>query len=305
MSKNGKLASDVARDEPLTDSVFDFLYHDARRIGSFISQLDKSGLLTSMKETENAEKSAGTTVGGTVAGSVAVAKAGASLQEATSQVAKEAIERTYDPFWINAIALVDMLDERGLISDGLSNARIGQIVRVSGEITMTDMSTWKGLWAEPSLREAITSSMDGSAGLPVVKGKAAYEAKRAAKDQAGNAKAVLGVLNILPHFVQTMIVDDERNAVWASTPEHNMVGSTGELIFKYGSTIPGRWTVVGVLDAYPDEQDSGGPIAARAPNAFVTGIAEHLITPIRALLGRPADAYGMTPLVIFRELSSS
>lgn len=46
MSKKGEAASAKEQGEPAIDSVFDFLYHDSRRIGSFLSQFDESGLLT-------------------------------------------------------------------------------------------------------------------------------------------------------------------------------------------------------------------------------------------------------------------
>jgi hypothetical protein len=36
MSENGPTASEGARDEQEKDSVLDFLYHDARRVGSFL-----------------------------------------------------------------------------------------------------------------------------------------------------------------------------------------------------------------------------------------------------------------------------
>lgn len=58
MSKNDVTASQEEQGEAGPDSVFDFLYHDSRRIGSFLSQFDNNGLLTAINQGESASRNA-------------------------------------------------------------------------------------------------------------------------------------------------------------------------------------------------------------------------------------------------------
>lgn len=51
-------ASQEEQGEAGPDSVFDFLYHDSRRIGSFLSQFDNNGLLTAINQGESASRNA-------------------------------------------------------------------------------------------------------------------------------------------------------------------------------------------------------------------------------------------------------
>ncbi len=58
MSKKGEIVSAEEQGEAAPDSVFDFLYHDSRRIASFLSQFDANGLLTGLTQGEGVAKGA-------------------------------------------------------------------------------------------------------------------------------------------------------------------------------------------------------------------------------------------------------
>jgi hypothetical protein len=73
MSQNGVKASDPEPDGQSTDSVYDFLYHDARRVASLLAQFDPSGHLTGIKQTESAESGSGMKFGASAGGNVLVA----------------------------------------------------------------------------------------------------------------------------------------------------------------------------------------------------------------------------------------
>ena len=57
MPRSGKQKSGEASDLPESRSVYDFLYHDARRVGSYLAQFEASGLLQSLKQTVAVEES--------------------------------------------------------------------------------------------------------------------------------------------------------------------------------------------------------------------------------------------------------
>lgn len=70
--------SEPAQGQPATASVYDFLYHDARRVGSFLAQFDENGLLQSLKRSiaTAAIQASELTMGGDAGLAVIKAKAG-------------------------------------------------------------------------------------------------------------------------------------------------------------------------------------------------------------------------------------
>lgn len=326
MSQNGERASGEVLGGPITDSVYDFLYHDARRVASFVAQIDPSGHLTSLKQTETAESGSGMKSSANVSGNVAVARGGAALEDQRTVAERESLERTYDPLWANALALLDMLDERGMLHNGLASARIGSFVKVSGSLAISDLTMWKGIWSLPALKQILTANavaerqamnQQAVAATPnraerrrTQAGKQRPEPTGVLESQLDGALALAGML---PHTVQARLVTDERELVWCSLREDGMVVSASDLTLKHGMTVSGRWTMVGVLDALPDLDKDGNATEnaiqtlAEAPLLSASsfdGIMTNLTPAIRGLLGRPLHAYGMTPLVIFRQVTA-
>src|SRR5258708_22683520 len=119
MSTKGETASGAEHDDQNTDSVYDFLYHDARRIGSFLAQFDNFGHRQEVTSSETASKGAkrgySLKLGGSLPlpGSPEGAEGGITLGMDPSQSGSEGQMRVYDPLWTNALTLLDYLDERG------------------------------------------------------------------------------------------------------------------------------------------------------------------------------------------------
>jgi len=87
-----------------------------------------------------------------------VARGGASFEDQRAAAERESLERTYDPLWANALGLLDLLGERKMIRDGVASARIGQFVKVSGSISVSDLTMWKGLWSLPALKQVLAEN---------------------------------------------------------------------------------------------------------------------------------------------------
>lgn len=319
MSKSDETALDEAQGEQNTGSVYDFLYHDARRIGSFVSQIDPSGHLIGLKQTETAESGSGMRSSASVGGNVVIARGGASLEDQRSDAERESLERTYDPLWANALGLLDLLDERRMIRDGLAGSRIGHFVKVSGSISVSDLTMWRGLWSLPALKQMLAENAKAErqaarAALPNRAAKrAAFAGSKTSSDTLlqNEMASALALIEMLPHTIQARLKTEAGETVWCSLGEDGMVVSASDLTLKHGVAVSGRWTMVGVLDALPDP-DTGEALAASGHeavehsvdnNASPFGDLTGTLTPIiRGLLGRPNGAYGMTPLVIFRQI---
>jgi hypothetical protein len=129
-SKKLKTPLTVEHDEQNTGSVYDFLYYDASRIASFLSQFDTSGHLTEVIQGERAHRNRQTNTTLKTGGPVAVFSGTAAREtDVGAEYGKES-QRTYDPRWANALTFLDYLDERELIHRDVQTARIGQISAV-------------------------------------------------------------------------------------------------------------------------------------------------------------------------------
>lgn len=115
MSKNEVTASAAAQDEAEPDSVYDFLYHDSRRIASFLSQFDENGLLTGLTQGDSVSKGAKRSKKIGLGGDVALLGGGkVEFEVGPGEVGSQTLERVYDPFWTNARLFLDVLTERNL-----------------------------------------------------------------------------------------------------------------------------------------------------------------------------------------------
>ena len=107
--------SEEAQDEPESDSVYDFLYHDIRRVGSYLAQFDDAGHLQSVIESRTARQGvrrgwkATLGIGDLVPGLPGGPEA--SLERGPLEAGSETSERVYEPLWTNARTLLDYLDE--------------------------------------------------------------------------------------------------------------------------------------------------------------------------------------------------
>lgn len=305
VSKKLNETSTGGQDAQTTVSVFDFIYHDARRIASFLSQFDNSGHLTQISQSagisrvrDEADKTHGTL--GLVSGEM--------TRSASDEHSKES-QRIYDPMWTNARALLDYLDEAGRLQRNLETAQIGQFVLVSGALSISDLQLMEQTWRLESVKSLMLGGITNQFQLPEIpKGQrnnpellaAKRTVEQAVKTLKDGANLFFDLIKILPHTIQARLVGDAP--VWCSLSREGMTFDASDIVLKYGTQIPGTWHFLGILDAIPEDsallQDQntewgqGEEMAAK-----MMGI----IAPItRNFLGRPTNFYGITPLLIFR-----
>jgi len=133
--------------------------------------------------------------------------------------------------------------------------------------------------------------------------KVRYAQKPAVETSA--AAMAFEILKIMPHTVQATIRGKDWT-VWSSLREDSLVIPGSDLLLKHGVAVAGSWNMLGVLDAVPDEGEENTInqiLAAISLGAIGGQIVGQLAPAVRQLLGRPATAFGMTPLLIFREVS--
>lgn len=292
-------------------SVFDFLYHDPQRIGSFLSQFDENGLLSGLKQTATAGSSTTRQTKDTIKlGVPGVANGEVGEDKAAVRQEQEAAERTYDPLWANARAFLDYLEQNELIVRDLEQARFGQFTLLTGGLSILDLGLMKDSWGLRSVRQLLGA---GAEPAPNGSNRQQRRAQAAAGAPVANpAPAVNNVdfavelLGILPHTLQMRMRADDLG-LWGTLKPECLATSSSDLFLKHGVSLPGQWTVLGIKDG-----DAGD--AAEADSDIVAEMAEHgmvaammrLMGPVtRTMLGRPSGYAAMTPLLIFRQVEGA
>lgn len=313
MSKSAKKVSDAALEERGTASVFDFLYNDGRRVGSLLAQMDDNGLLTEIRHGEKVTRDA--VRGGSISGSVF--GTGGGIQVTPKAGGEESSERVYDPFWSNARELLDALDDNDLIMRDLKNAGLGSIILLSGEMRITDLTLLRSLWGLQSVRKLMRTGLERNGVIDRSESRQARRAKGRQKTDTEvplppEQEMLLEMLPVLPHSL-TVTVGGNTYSGWGNLREEFLVATGADIVMKHGETIPGEWSMLGVLDAQPDEGGQGDvdannlvdfTDASRLIDHSLVGQFGSIMSPIfRILLGRPGTHYGVTPLLIFREIS--
>ena len=110
---------------------------------------------------------------------------------------------------------------------------------------------------------------------------------------------------MLPHSIQARIHGEAD--VWCNLLRNGLVGSVDDLLLKHGGQVQGHWQTLGILDAFVDEEDADDnedePNSDIQQEASMASTILKQIAPFaRQFLGRPSNAYGLTPILIFREV---
>lgn len=307
--------------EPSTASVFDFLYYDATRIASFLSQFDPSGHLTEVIQGELAHRDQQTASTIEAKASVKVLTGSTTLNTNTNTGDSRESRRTYDPRWANALAFLDYIDENKLLNRNLQSGHIGQIALFSGDLALFDLGILRRMWDLPAVKKHIINSAKNS------KDNQAYVTlnrqqrrkppqHKQSKESALPNETELGLelMTVLPHAVQAAVSANDVS-VWSSLREANLTIAPSDLFLKHGLTIEGTWNIVGILDALPEEEEDSSSETNLSPSLmkqFIAGYQlgffgfsiAHLVHAVRPVLGRPKGSYGFTPLLLFRTISA-
>ena len=321
MSKSVKKASEKEQDAPENDLVFDFLYCDTRRIGSFLAQFDDAGHLQQVIQRESVAKGVSRGIELSVGGGATLAGTGGSgnigFKRSPSEQGSEASERVYDPLWTNARAFMDYLEERNMIERDLASAHMGQFVLASGELEVRDL---KLIQKAMTVLKGIVQSRDTQKHADSRnRSKGWHEKHQAEAKEAKASEAGIAFVAMLPHAVHA-VLKMKGSSVWCSLNPESLIGSSDDIFLKHGVCIPGEWHILGILDAVPDEEATKEPteqfasaqaamtdFGENAPMTLITkgfgGFIDGIAPFARMMLGGQFGSYGMTPLLIFRKVT--
>lgn len=293
------------------------MYHDSRRIASFLAQFEGDGHLQQFTRTKDHSKGKRETSGHEARGNVGIAAGKLHGGTETSLDLSDGYSKVFDPYWANARAFLDYLSDRDMLQRELEAARMGQIVLVKGSLIISDLKMLQALWDLPTVKnsmiKAVQATGDQEAETPpagqnrLEKRKAQAQKRYPAKVEIPDELAItMEVLPHMPHGGQMHIVAGDH-PIWAPISDGCLVSPISELILKHGPKIAGEWSAVGILDALPWEEGAEMTalemIKIGMMGASISNAALSLAGPIREVMGRPLLSYGMTPLLVFREVA--
>lgn len=278
-AKQEKKSSEASGRQGIS-SVYDFLYHDVSRIGSFLAQFVPHGHLKSYVRSMSTAESENSATNYNAKFKVPLmGEAGSSGDIGAGQTSIDGSSMTYDPLWQNSLALLDYLHQQNLINKNILESRISQFVLVSGKLFLFNMELLQRLSKGKMFAQSIRKNHSN-------------------KETRTQTDFGLELIDKLPGSIQSIFVGNSFN-VWSTLPSGGLSISTDDLILKHGPYISGHWSMLGILDAMPDDsylsEDFVFPDFYRGLMNFSREIRPHF--------GRPFSYYGMTPLLIFREVS--
>lgn len=293
----------MVSDAKKADSVFDILYADTRRLSSLLSQFSDDGIITEV--VRGAEETTSSQIGI----SVKIVKADGA------ELGKSSVLTKIDPQWLLPLLFLDAAQD--MIQRDIEAAPIGSLVLSQGKLIVTDLAMLKEMWKSEKARQYMLqkAAIDEEAGLNRHERRAA--GKKGSAKEVTDAELAFELLPLLPHSPQINIIDGDRT-VWASIDERYMNGSASDVMLKHGVKVAGSWSMVSVLDARPfevrddedayDDHDDILSFSERLAIGMTTDnlwkVANELAGPARQALGRPLLSYGVTPLIIFREIET-
>jgi hypothetical protein len=273
----------MARDQEKGDSVYDFLYVDRKRIAFYLSQFDDYGHLTQLTRSVSEHVETG---GGLDA---KIAKID------TKEGAQTSIQKHYDTQWVAPLLFLDRA--RGIIARGLKKAAIGKLVLTSGALHIVNMRAFEKTWGVMSS----PSSPAAPAGNRQQRRAAGHH--QPTKPDKGDMG--LKILSSLEQPVFMIAQADDVN-LWSTLDPDALIGGSSDLNLKHGERIAGDWHIVSILDCYPDTQKPANHTIARICGTEGNEFGEaalNIWNELKNALGRPPHCFGVTPLLIMREIT--
>lgn len=272
------------------DYLYDFIYADTKRISSYLSQIDPTGVITAIKEVVGESDSVDTS------GELNVKLFKAALKGVG--INSQSLERQFDATPTLPWSLLHLLREQGYLGDDLASTPVGRMVFLKGSLSIIDVRLLKDAW-RPNvevLRLDNQNALDAQKERGLLNGKAYQDAKRDLDKRMEYEAAIVEMLEKLPHTVNITFRTNQGNC-WAATSGANFLVDPEELILKHGPDISGVWYMASIIDAPPEPESDLPPIDGQGK---LSDLILRSTKFIRHHFGRPAEHYAVTPIAIYR-----
>lgn len=275
------------------DYLYDFMYADTRRIYSYLSQIDPTGVVTAIKEVVGDSSLSDTS------GEINTLIVKAALKGTSSN--SQSLEHQFDATPTLPWTLLHKLHEMGYLSEDINKTPIGRMVLLKGSINLIDLRILKEVWGPISLQRSIEQEMHfkeitRSSTTSREEKENAEKGLRTIKDREQHEKVTVELMSKIPHTVNLTLFSGE-NKFWSSLQPSCFLFDPEDMILKHGPQISGEWYVAAIVDALPGAK---GDHPFLAELSDFRELSHHLTEVWRYRFGRPADFYALTPIAIYR-----
>lgn len=275
----------MAQESNPSNELYDFLYFDSARAKRYCAQLFDDGVLESQARHQES--------GGTLSHSANLDIKIASGTRKSCETSASKLHQHYDTTDLLPLLLLDGLKSYAAMAESISAAKLGKLFLVEGHIKIVDIRSLQGLW-EPTfdlVKNQVSLEHKGTPG-----GK--NHARKARTEFDVLSKGMLGILQNLPNTVHMWLASD-GSLSWSTLHPENMLVNPDDILLKHGTHLPGKWSVLGILDAMPSFMEDNTYLFD-AGEGLLQGM-EEMICMLRTQMGRSPDSYGITPIAIFRD----
>ena len=275
-------------EEEKNASVFDFIYVDKRRIDLFLSQFSEYGNLTRLVRSSSVGDSSSLKGG--------IPKI---VEGGTESSHRTGVEKHYDTQWLAALNFLKEVQDRRMLKRELAAANIGDLIILRGALNLVNMRAFERTWSAISDLPG-----QGAATGNRQQRRATQSQQRTPAIQDSSGLKILASLE-QPIF---MLFQHENARLWSTVEQDSVIGSATDLHLKHGIAIAGNWHLIGVLDCLPGPANVTaaqiGRFCGDGGNEFSDAIVS-ILRELRLVMGRPSDCYGITPLIIMREIGET
>lgn len=267
------MSNNVEQDLLNIDFLTDFIYIDEIKTRNFLVQfVNNKGVLSAFKEEFSESDVSASKLG---VNKVFIAEKSGQQQD------MQKYAREYDASHSLPHSLLDFLDQYGFIKDKITEADIGNIVHISGEYRIFDISLLDK--ALPLLQMITEIDSDNSEVPPI--------------------HVMSQFMQLFPKSLQIDIRDEYGYHYWLPLKKEAMRINPEDIVLSNGVINRDRWHVVGILENKPDKD----PTLRKGiqPHKFGDDKASllEMNSAIKGMIGRNENSYSITPILIFRKIS--
>lgn len=275
--------SKKASEKPEESFLYDIIYCDEKRLAPILPQLSEYGLLKDLSVTEGESRS--TTSARGLSGSAGLVSGEAAKDSAIGT--ESALQSNFDPRWVNILKFTNI----ALRKADRENFRLGKLCLVKGGLHLGDNRSFKALLEVKIFNKMMLDEV-----------KRDLKESTDSKDNLSAKDTVQLVEQLAETFEHSVHgnVETKNGRFWISLDRDCLIFPAEEIILKFGATIPGEWSVLGIYDSEPDTFSEEG--FKGDGHGTLTEIVMPLAAHMRGLVGKPYGQHSLTPLIIMREI---
>lgn len=268
--------------------LLDFLYADHERVASFLAQIHGEGILKETNEAAIAQKKS------SKRGDVKLGPLSGGL--GTERDWSKEVRLTYDPLWANSRRLIDHFEDQ---QDSELDIALGQLRIISGSLIAYDLSSLTSILSAEAMDEFIAGGITGNADMS----NRSSKVRRA--ENKKEASVIREFLKGLPLGIGFVLVSQKEH-FWFSVRRDYVSLYELDIPLKFPTHISGIWNVLGVIDATENDHVEGlRPVIDRNIDGLMPAMALNmmqLMGATAAMFGRPLQAHGLSPVVVYRRI---